>query len=322
MLSKWIGGGRYLIDMLFAAQITSGKMEHVDVVHTAVFAAAAGGGNPCPVVMRADSLSDGQMLSLARHFGLDTVFVLPPERPASALSLRFFVPDHEMGISGHATVAAITVALNQGLLCCSPVRIDTINGCFDVAPQADESGFLISLDQGPLEVRRVGDPSTIARALRLPPHELVVRGDEIVSASVSRPKLLVPLRSSAALDACDPDFELLWHLCERYGVSGFYPYTRDVRRIHADLEARQFPLRAGFPEDAATGVAAAALAAWIASHEGPDGVRQRRIAQGVKMGQPSLIHTEVTMRSGRAQRTRILGKARIAGNERVSLPHA
>src|SRR2546425_10983909 len=83
--------------------------DQIEVVHTRVFAAASNGGNPCPVIPAADSLSDREMQGLARRFGLDTVFILRPRSRTADIRLRFFVPDHEMGISGHATIAAITV---------------------------------------------------------------------------------------------------------------------------------------------------------------------------------------------------------------------
>src|ERR1035438_7307907 len=50
----------------------------IDVVHTRVFAALPGGGNPCPVVKNADRLTDAQMQSLAKRWGLDTAFILRP----------------------------------------------------------------------------------------------------------------------------------------------------------------------------------------------------------------------------------------------------
>src|SRR5438105_442997 len=98
----------------------------IGVVHTRVFGVGRNGGNPCPVVPSADRLTDIEMQVLARKFGLDTVFILKPGFPAADIRLRYFVPYHEMGISGHATVAAITVLLaREKLLRSEQVKIET-----------------------------------------------------------------------------------------------------------------------------------------------------------------------------------------------------
>ena len=84
------------------------KADQIEVVHTRVFAASQNGGNPCPVIPFADKLTDRQMQRLARKFGLDTAFILHPRMKGADIRLRYFVPDHEMGVSGHAPIAAIT----------------------------------------------------------------------------------------------------------------------------------------------------------------------------------------------------------------------
>lgn len=70
------------------------------VVHTRVFAAQPYGGNPCPVIVNADHLSDEQMQTMATTLGLDTAFVLQPRAADAELRIRYFVPDHELGVSG------------------------------------------------------------------------------------------------------------------------------------------------------------------------------------------------------------------------------
>ena len=104
---------RDLVRLLASTGISHRFVSHgpmIDVVHTRVFAATQHGGNPCPVVPAGDNLTDAQMLWLARRFGLDTAFLVTPKRRHADLAIRYFVPEHEMGVSGHATIAAVTVA--------------------------------------------------------------------------------------------------------------------------------------------------------------------------------------------------------------------
>jgi predicted PhzF superfamily epimerase YddE/YHI9 len=69
-----------------------------------------------------------------------------------------------------------------------------------------------------------------------------------------------------------------------------------VREVRVDGDravVEQFPLRAGFDEDTATGVAACALGAHLAGQAGPTaGWHRFTIAQGRAMGRPSLIEAE------------------------------
>ena len=105
--------------LMSTAKAKTGREElvkAVEVVHTRVFAASRDGGNPCPVILFGDNLTDRQMQRLARKFGFDTAFILYPRTKAADIRLRYFVPDHEMGVSGHATIAAITIALLENRL--------------------------------------------------------------------------------------------------------------------------------------------------------------------------------------------------------------
>ncbi len=102
-------------------------------------------------------------------------------------------------------------------------------------------------------------------------------------------KTLIPLTSADAVHALRPDFARIEALCDDLGSTGLYPYAAVdfQRRI---FEARQFPRASGYREDAATGIAASALAFGLLGHhlvtasEAPIS-----IYQGRAMGQLSRI---------------------------------
>ena len=60
-----------------------------------VFAAGPGGGNPAPITLDADTMTAKEMQAVAAAYGHEAAFVLSPP-PGCDLSLRFFVPRHEM----------------------------------------------------------------------------------------------------------------------------------------------------------------------------------------------------------------------------------
>jgi len=295
------------------------KANQIEVVHTRVFAASPNGGNPCPVIPCANSLTDRQMHDLARKFGLDTAFVLRPRTKSADIRIRYFVPDHEMGVSGHATIAAITVARLDSTLKSDRVRVETMTGIFEVESARRGDGIIVTLEQNKPVFGPTLDPDPVARALNIDAKRIRLAESPIQSVSVSRAKLLVPLEDSKVLDNLNPDYQALWELSEKLQVTGFYPFIRHTDKENAQAEARQFPLRAGFPEDAATGVAAAALGAYLATYDRKclTGQHVLRIAQGYAMQAPSAIEAIVECAAGKVTRTAIRGTAEVVRRERI-----
>lgn len=308
-------------------------MPAIEVVHARVFALEGEGGNPCPVVLAADALSAGEMLALARRFGQDTAFVLRSRAPGADLRVRYFLPEREMGFSGHATIAALSVWRAVTSDARAELRFETVNGVFGatLAPRGDEDEVEVTLATGAPALGQVLAPEDVAAALGVEPEAADVSRGPVQIVGAPRAKVLVPLRDHAALDALRPDFELLWTLCERWSATGFYAFTLRPQRASSSADARQFPYRAGFPEDPATGVAAAALAAYLAHHErtreglvhdgttARDDVREYVFLQGRAMGAQSRIAARAVLRGGEVVDTAVTGSALIAGRERVAL---
>lgn len=304
------------------SQKASIHRDRVEVVHTRVFAVGPTGGNPCPIVLSADDLSDSQMQTLTKRFGLEAAFILRPTSTNADIRIRYFVPDHEMGVSGHPTIAAITVAQLDNALKSDHIRVETITGIFGGSLiRRNNNVTVVTLEQNQPVFGAVVASDDVARALKINREQIAIDTGPVQSVSVSRAKLLVPLKDSLALDGLKPDYEALWKLCDELRVTGFYPFTRHTDKPEALAEARQFPLRAGFPEDAATGVAAAALAAYLAAYDSnyKTGQHLFRIAQGYAMRSPSLIEAIAECKDGKITRTAIRGVAQITSREQISI---
>ncbi len=301
----------------------------LSVVHTRVFALTPAGGNPCPVVFGGDGLTAGQMQGLAARFGQETAFVLPPMLPGADARLRYFVPRHEMEMCLHATVGAVTILVRRPTLLgrrLSPsggATIETPLGPVDVAWRSLGDDLPVTVEQFPPAFHTDDPaPAEVARALAIPEVAIDLGVGPVQSVSTARPKLMVPLVDEATLDGLQPDFERLWGLCDRYGTTGFYPFTLGPERTAATepvVAARQFPNRAGYNEDAATGVAACALGAYLTRHvifgRVADGWHAYRVLQGQALGCPSAIDTACLVEGGEIARTRVTGQARIVGYE-------
>jgi trans-2,3-dihydro-3-hydroxyanthranilate isomerase len=249
------------------------------------FADGPGGGNPAPIVTDADHLSTEEMQRAAAGFGFETVFALAPAA-GGACRFRYFVPRREVEMCVHATVAAVAMLMQESRL---PMEV-TVE-----TPQRTRRVIRDQQDQVMVQMARPeiaeSAPSVdeVAAALRIPSSAVGGPLRQVQTVSVARPKTIVPLSGEAVLDSLQPDFPALEALCEQYGSTGIYAFALSSAGRY-QVAARQFPVRVGYPEDPATGVAAGALAGYL-DCQGlrPDGPGGYRIAQGRAMGRPCLI---------------------------------
>jgi trans-2,3-dihydro-3-hydroxyanthranilate isomerase len=70
------------------------------------------------------------------------------------------------------------------------------------------------------------------------------------------------------------------------------------------------------PEDPATGAAASALAGMLATLAGTPGIYRLCIEQGLEMGRPSLIETEVRVGNRGIEAVLVSGQARLLSQGR------
>jgi PhzF family phenazine biosynthesis protein len=290
----------------------------VTVEQWTVFRRSPEGGNPCPVVTDASALRPAEMQAIAAHYGHESAFVTGVS--AAGVRLRSFVPQHEMRMCVHATIAAVTALLGAGAVQAGHTTVHTPSGEHRVS-WGDGDSPEVTVEQhrpsfGPPEL--LGTEAMAALGL---PEESIAAAAPIRIVSVSRPKLIVPVDDAEAVHAARPDFPALLELCRVLGATGAYVFAPhpDGRRDH--FVARQFPVDAGFPEDPATGVAAAALAAYLADGLLPFEPAWARITidQGDAMGRPSRLRAAALAGPTGITRTSVTGQAVRTGQDDLDL---
>lgn len=268
-----------------------------------VFAAGPQGGNPAPIVVDAAGMSDAQMQCVAKSYGHESGFVFPsPPGSDCDFEFHFWVPNHEMSMCGHATVGAVWLLAQLGRLPGDRLTISTKSGRIEakvLRPAGQDIVVEVSQPAGHVERPPDADvaEADILKVLGISADDLAPL--PIQNARTSRVKTLVPLRSVPILDALNPDFSKIEELCSRIGSTGLYPYAVFDRERQI-VEARQFPSSSGYPEDAATGIAASALSFGLLSNgivEASE--RQITIRQGRAMRRPSEIKVRFNLESGR-----------------------
>lgn len=276
------------------AMLTAGKVIIVDV-----FADGPQGGNPAPIVLNANAMNPSEMQAVARKTGHECGFVKPaPADSGHDFSLHFWVPNHEMEMCGHVTVGTVWLMATLGIITKNYVSILTRSGTVYARIQRDTATdyFKVEITQP------VGTMTGIPGGEALQSEILNVLGittDElahapIINASTSRIKTLIPLKDSQTLHNLQPKFAQISELCQRIDSTGLYPYASDEGHPNT-FYARQFPKSSGYPEDAATGIAAAALAFGLRDSGQVDSQAECvTIYQGQAIGRPSKI--EITFR--------------------------
>ena len=287
-----------------------------------VFAAGPHGGNPAPIVIDAAGMSDASMQQVARSYGHESAFVLPPP-PGSGcdFEFRFWVPNHEMSMCGHATVGAVWLLEQLGRLPGNYLAIWTKSG--RVHARIGKSGgqdALVEVSQPAGIIEHLPDATkSEADILKV----LGIRSDglapfPIQNACTSRVKTLIPLKSVSILDNLSPDFSEIERLCARIGSTGLYPYAVSDQEAQI-VDARQFPRSSGYPEDAATGIAASALSFGLLSNRMVEASeRQITIRQGRAMRRPSEIRVRFSFEDGHPNGCWLGGAVQPTECERVS----
>ncbi|WP_217211193.1 PhzF family phenazine biosynthesis protein [Streptomyces sp. AC550_RSS872] len=226
------------------------------------------------------------------------------ERRRPAYTLRFFTAQDELPACGHGTVAALAVlAEREGGDHDYRAALRTAHRSFDGRASRNGDGLTASFDPGPVSLRGTGGPELRAVVGGLGLTEDAVAGDACV-ASNGRPRLLLPIRSRAALAELTPDFTLLRAACDRYGLLGCYAYSPPDR--HGRAAARMFAPSIGVPEDIANANSTACLAA----HAAGFGTHRLVVDMGDHLGSPSTI-TATAHRDRTGHRIRVGGQAAI-----------
>ena len=249
------------------------------------------GGNPLAVFPDARGMTDAEMQALATEFNLsETTFVLPPENPANSARVRIFTPRVELPFAGHPNVGTgFVLAEERGG---DALRFEELAGLVEIRIARDASGAVAQADIAapqPLSLGAEFTSAQLAPCASIEPSEVVTEKHRPVVASVGNPFVLMQV-APAALTRAAPDeaafrrvIAAMPEVAHRLAI---YLYARDG----ASVRARMFGPGLGVKEDAATGSAAAPLAAMLLKLDG--GERGAwDIVQGVEMGRPSLLRT-------------------------------
>ncbi len=221
-------------------------------------------GNPAAVCLLPHYPDPAWMQGVAAQMNLsETAFLVPQ---ALDYQLRWFTPQVEVDLCGHATLAAAHTLFSQNLVAPGQaITFHTRSGPL----MARQIGEWIELDFPSQPVRPQAPNPDLINALNLHPSQVVFWG-------ASPDDQLIELSSADEVRACQPNFSALAQLPGR-GVM----VTSVSDLAEADFVSRFFAPAAGIDEDPVTGSAHCSLYPyWRAKLHRPELVGYQASARG------------------------------------------
>jgi PhzF family phenazine biosynthesis protein len=193
------------------------------------------GGNPAAVIPLQKWLDTALMQKIALENNLsETVFFVPAETADADYEIRWFTPEIEINLCGHATLASAYVLFNIFNFNKPVIRFSSKSGILKIT----QSNNLITLDF----------PSWKPERLDIYPSDLsaILGNLEIVGVYQYR-DILVELADEDAVKNCTPDFSLMKKHIDKMII------TAPGKEV--DFVSRFFAPGAGIDEDPVTGSA-------------------------------------------------------------------
>lgn len=269
------------------------------------FAKSSGGGNPAGVVFKADALTEKQMKKIAEIIGFsETAFVMKSD--IADFRVRFFTPNEEVNLCGHATIAAFYTLAGEGIIKPGKYSQETKAGVLKVEINED---FTVMMDQNTPIFYDIISKEEIADSLNISeaafPEDLPV---QIVSTGLR--DILVPVENLETLNSIQPDYKKVSDISKKYNAIGYHLFTLETL-YGSTAHCRNFAPLYGIPEESATGTSNGALASYLFKYGKINAERAGNIVieQGYSMKKPSEIFVSLTTQDDDILSVRVGGKA-------------
>jgi PhzF family phenazine biosynthesis protein len=239
------------------------------------------GGNPAAVVLEADSLLDKEMQEIARKIGFsETAFIQKSDK--ADYKVRFFTPDGEVDLCGHATIATFYLLAQKGLKE-GLYKQETKAGILDIEVKKDK----IFMNQNLPEFFQKLEKKEIAESLNI--SEDIISSDypiQIVSTGLR--DVLIPIKSLSELLSIKPDFNKVKEISKKYDIIAYHLFSLETK-FGSAAHCRNLAPLYGIPEESATGTSNGALACYLYKYDLLINTENLVFEQGYSMNKPSEI---------------------------------
>lgn len=282
-------------------------------------------GNPAGVILDAGQLTSEQMQSIAREVNLPEIaYVLPPTQPGVDVKIRWFTPQREIKLPGHAMIAVFHALAEEKQL--------GIAGTGERHLSFEDASGIHPADIGTFDGRQ-----RITVGLNVPAVESATQyrvdavrflkitvGDFEPSVSIQRSGFLfVPIRRLHTVFTLQPNFPAMANFLLTRKMNGVCVYTMETVDRGSLVHARVFAPHHGIFEDPATGSAHGVITAYL-FRKGQLPLENNRCSftaeQGDEINRKSRLHVDVAADASGIQSLRIGGGAVTILTGEIQIP--
>jgi len=269
------------------------------------FAKTKEGGNAAGVVLDADSLSENEMRKIARILGFsETAFIF--QSNIADYKVRFFTPNEEVDLCGHATIATFYAMSSMGLIKPGMYRQETKAGILGIEIKEDSS---IMMNQPIPEFSEIIDKDEIADSLNIEISQLLDDlSVQVVSTGLR--DIMVPVKNIEILNAINPDMEKIKKISQKYDAVGYHVFS--LESLHGGhAHCRNFAPLYDIPEESATGTSNGALGCYLYRYGKINNEQASNMVfeQGYSMEKPSEILVSLTVKKNEILEVKVGGSA-------------
>ncbi|MDO4690960.1 MAG: PhzF family phenazine biosynthesis protein [Fusobacterium sp.] len=256
-------------------------------------------GNQAAVIPFADGLGLEDMKNIAKEFNYsESVFLFESDKAIK--KVRFFTPNSEVDLCGHATIAYITCLCDNKLLNLKTgkniVNIETNLGILPVIVNFKNDkieNIMMYQAEAKIDEKINVDFSLIMEALGLSIDDDLAEL-KIVKAYTGLWDIMIHLKNKEKLYSIKADMEKIKEISKKLDIISFHPFALERDEKNNLLAyVRNFAPIVDIDEEAATGTSNGALAYFLYSKKYLNEAEYLRCIQGETMGRESEIIAQV-----------------------------
>lgn len=204
--------------------------------------------------------------------------------------IRYFTPEGEVDLCGHATISSFTVLRNEKRIGTGNYIASTMAG--DLKITVEQDIIWMEMAQGKLlKQLSLEESSELYQAYGL---HLQDKPENMLPCIVNTglSDILLPVNSKEKLNCAIQDRAEVIHISKKHDVIGVHMFFC-APTSEATAECRNFAPLYGIDEEAATGTSNGALTYYLFTMGLIRENDENRFVQGAGMGRPSVIHSKI-----------------------------
>ncbi|MBR5304864.1 MAG: PhzF family phenazine biosynthesis protein [Candidatus Gastranaerophilales bacterium] len=213
------------------------------------------GGNLAGIVFDEFNLSKEEKLKISRYLGYsETVFVSSSKK--ADYKFKYYTPEAEVPMCGHATIAAFSLMHKLNMLKFSSCNIETGSGILNISIFPDG---LIYMQQNRPQYGEILKPDLFENCIDI---YLIDNTKPIQIVSTGLRDIILPIKNLDSLNNMTINFNEMINITKKYNTVGIHAFTLldDKEKVAI---CRNFAPLYGINEESATGTANCALACYL-----------------------------------------------------------